>query len=1141
MADDFLSALGVADPSEPDLKALVAAKAKQYGIDPDLFGRLVTQESAYDPTATSDAGAVGLAQLMPDTAKQYGVTDAKDPEQNLDAGAHYLSDLLKAHKGDMAAALTEYGGFRAKDPAAYIAAVTGAPAKPAPDDFLGALGVDAAKVDASPEAVWAGAGITPYKGSEDTLSKAQQKTYETLVKGRAKDEGAPAGSEGNPYWEGPTGSAKDAPAGSYFVDAGGKLQRAPGGERPSSSGAGLGQGVADIATTLANVLPGTGDSDVANALRAQQMKYGATYGGDFRSGLGRFTGQVLGSAPLIGGAETALAPVARVLGPTGTFLAGEGGKTLPPGIIRFLARTGSLAAHGAQQGAAATGLTASASDRPALQQMAEGALGGAVLGPVLPAVQGAGRWLGTSIRDLIQPLTTEGRDQIASRIIGNFGREGPTVANNAEIVPGSTPTLAQATGNPGIATLERTARLSRPTPFAQRSAENNAARLDALTAARGDEHTVADLASQRQAVLDGARTRAFGAVQPTNPQPVVDTIDAALASPEAHMEAVTRPLQALRDKIVQPPPDMTPEESAAFNRKVAQTFGADGEALTPEVMQGARDKLGAKFEEIAGNTQVPWDDPLRTSIGQIIHDTAQVVPEAQLPPLFKQLANIADTGGKEGAPGVISGASYQALTKKGAPLSSLQNAGDPTIRDAANRIRDVLDDALERSLGASNEGPAGVPAGQAAGTDSAQAADGAAADGKGGPTDNPNWRDSRPLPEDLWDDPEALKLQAQQAKAIDTAKAKPIGSPERDKALDRDAELTSQIMDRLDAFRAERIEQAAAPPAARPPVASDTPQGPSPLDELRATRLQYKNLKTAEAALRSAGPDRAVTPRALYNAVKQNFGSYAYKGGGPLGDVAEAAVKAQESRPPVVENDPRQLYGMRESLSGAIDKLESDGSDASHLAASRLKAVRDSLDASIEQGASGYGDFRALAERSAEPIEAQKYLQSLRLTDSKGNITLAQVNNAMERIKAARAKPGKSPAKSVSEATLAQLEALRQDLLRESNVNLGRPLGSDTAQHLVTGQIAGNMGVPLALGATLGHHPLVGAALGAGKLFYGMKNEQVLDQLATRLLNPEMPRPTIARRPANRPLSRLGAPLLPVTGGLLTSRLLGSQ
>lgn len=68
---------------------MARAAARKHGIPEDLFLRLVKQESGFNPKAKSHAGAIGLAQLMPGTAKSLGV-NPQDPKQNLDGGARYL-------------------------------------------------------------------------------------------------------------------------------------------------------------------------------------------------------------------------------------------------------------------------------------------------------------------------------------------------------------------------------------------------------------------------------------------------------------------------------------------------------------------------------------------------------------------------------------------------------------------------------------------------------------------------------------------------------------------------------------------------------------------------------------------------------------------------------------------------------------------------------------------------------------------------------------------------------------------------------------------------------------------------------------------------------------------------------------------
>jgi soluble lytic murein transglycosylase-like protein len=97
----------VAPPAPLDPKALVTAAARKTAIPEKLLQSLVKAESAYQSNAVSPKGAIGLMQLMPATASQYGA-DPKDPVQNVEAGTAYLRDLLIKYNGDVPSALAAY-------------------------------------------------------------------------------------------------------------------------------------------------------------------------------------------------------------------------------------------------------------------------------------------------------------------------------------------------------------------------------------------------------------------------------------------------------------------------------------------------------------------------------------------------------------------------------------------------------------------------------------------------------------------------------------------------------------------------------------------------------------------------------------------------------------------------------------------------------------------------------------------------------------------------------------------------------------------------------------------------------------------------------------------------------------------------
>ncbi|HLR08363.1 MAG TPA: lytic transglycosylase domain-containing protein [Bacillota bacterium] len=86
----------------------VAKAAEKYQIDENLIHAIIHVESGYNPNAKSIAGAQGLMQLMPETARGLGIQNPYDPEQNIDGGAKYLRYLLDKYNGDLKLALAGY-------------------------------------------------------------------------------------------------------------------------------------------------------------------------------------------------------------------------------------------------------------------------------------------------------------------------------------------------------------------------------------------------------------------------------------------------------------------------------------------------------------------------------------------------------------------------------------------------------------------------------------------------------------------------------------------------------------------------------------------------------------------------------------------------------------------------------------------------------------------------------------------------------------------------------------------------------------------------------------------------------------------------------------------------------------------------
>jgi soluble lytic murein transglycosylase-like protein len=88
--------------------AFIAEAARRYRVDPHLIRAVMRTESAFNPLVVSDAGAQGLMQLMPEVAKEMGVTDPFDPRENIMGGTRYLRILLDAHKGNLPLTLASY-------------------------------------------------------------------------------------------------------------------------------------------------------------------------------------------------------------------------------------------------------------------------------------------------------------------------------------------------------------------------------------------------------------------------------------------------------------------------------------------------------------------------------------------------------------------------------------------------------------------------------------------------------------------------------------------------------------------------------------------------------------------------------------------------------------------------------------------------------------------------------------------------------------------------------------------------------------------------------------------------------------------------------------------------------------------------
>ena len=106
-----LSTAATGMPAGGDIRrysSIIERASRTYGVDAALVHAVIMAESSFDPDARSPAGASGLMQLMPGTARHYGVEDLFDPRQNIHGGVKCLRDLLQQFDGNVELALAAY-------------------------------------------------------------------------------------------------------------------------------------------------------------------------------------------------------------------------------------------------------------------------------------------------------------------------------------------------------------------------------------------------------------------------------------------------------------------------------------------------------------------------------------------------------------------------------------------------------------------------------------------------------------------------------------------------------------------------------------------------------------------------------------------------------------------------------------------------------------------------------------------------------------------------------------------------------------------------------------------------------------------------------------------------------------------------
>lgn len=489
---------------------------QQHNVDPDLLRAMALQESGFNPAAVSPKGAVGILQLMPDTAKDMGVTDRADPAQNIFGAARYMSQLLGKY-GDVDKAVQAYN----MGPGAFDKSQSGKGI--IPNETAQYL----TKVSSNFNRIKSNAGFVPGQPAQDAAPASGDDPIMAALSGKA----APAAKAAAPAPEDPIMAAL---SGKQVASAAPTVTPAAPALQPSSVARNLGIGTRAVATGLASLPNMVGDAlntainygikgvnaahDAVTSPTMPELVTGRKQWIPYLGLPSEATQNLMTQAglpqPQNSTERVQSSVISSMAGVTPSVALGKVLAKAPSAAISAVGQ--GLAAMPGMQVAGAAGAGAGGSIAkengigPGGQLAAS--LGGALAGSATPsAALAAGRGVAAvprAVMNAAAPVVAPQRyvgQQLAQALGGDARAIAESIRNAPEYVPGSVPTAAQAGAHPMLVATEKSAANASPEfkiALATREAENNAARWRAL---EGVAQTPESLAAAETARAAAAR------------------------------------------------------------------------------------------------------------------------------------------------------------------------------------------------------------------------------------------------------------------------------------------------------------------------------------------------------------------------------------------------------------------------------------------------------------------------------------------------------------------------------------------------------------------------------------------------------------------------------------------------------------